>query len=321
MIVNAHEHLESPEEFPAYLKIMEKTGVDRVIFVGSGNATIYQCTPHGFEGYHERNLALLKGLKRYDDIVSVFPTLNPLDPDNLDRMKRYLDLGARGIKLYYGLASNHFKGPWHTVPLHDARMAPVFELCRELDLPVIFHVNRVSFYEEMLRLLEAHPGLKICFPHFMVSSKSRHRLRRVAAILDHYPNVYTDCSNGRENHLLPFCESMTRRPREFRLFFRRYSTRIMWGTDLVITKVKMATMVPYVEAMIRWYRDIVEGWDYTTPEFAGGRKMKGMGLSGSELANVCSKTFLRFIQSKIYQPSFIETQPKHDVRNSNVPPG
>jgi len=303
MIANAHEHLESPEEFPAYLNIMAKTGVGRVLFVGSGNATIYQSKPHGFDGYHERNLALLKGLKRYGDVVSVFPALNPLDPDNLDRLERYLDLGAAGIKLYHGLASSHFKGPWHTVALDDIRMAPIFEQCRELDLPVIFHVNRVSFYEEMLRLLEAQPGLKVCFPHFMVSSKNRHRLRRVAAVLDRYPNVYTDCSGGREDHLLPFCGSMTRRPDQFRIFFRRYSRRIMWGTDLVITKVKMATMVPYVESMVRWYRNIVEQRSYTTPEFAGAKEMRGMGLSGSTLANVYSETFLRFIRSKVYQPS------------------
>lgn len=302
MIVNAHEHLESPEEFPAYLKIMEKTGVDHALFVGSGNATIYQCKPHGFDGYHERNLALLRGLKRYHDAVSVFPALNPLDSDNLERLERYLDLGARGIKLYYGLASNHSQGPWHTVALDDARMAPIFERCRALDLPVLFHVNRVSFYEEMLRLLEAQPGLKVCFPHFMVSSKNRHRLDRVAAILDRYPNVYTDCSGGREDHLVPFCESMTRRPSQFRIFFRRYSRRIMWGTDLVITKVKMATMIPYVESMMRWYRDIVEERSYMTPEFAGGKEMKGMGLSGATLANIYSGTFLRFIRSKVYQP-------------------
>lgn len=302
MIVNAHEHLESPEEFPAYLHIMEKTGIDHALFVGSGNATIYQCKPHGFDSYHERNLALLKGLKQYQDRVSVFPTLNPLDSDNLNRLEQYLDLGARGIKLYHGLASNHSQGHWHTVTLDDERMAPVFERCRALDLPVLFHVNRVSFYEEMLRLLEAQPGLKVCFPHFMVSTKNRHRLDRVAAILDRYPNVYTDCSGGREDHLVPFCESMTRRPSQFRIFFRRYSRRIMWGTDLVITKVKMATMAPYVEDMVRWYRNIVEERSYVTPEFAGGKKMKGVGLSGATLANIYSGTFLRFIRSKVYKP-------------------
>ncbi|KKU04548.1 MAG: hypothetical protein A2131_02505 [Candidatus Sungbacteria bacterium GWC2_49_10] len=301
MIVNAHEHLESPEEFPAYLRIMEKTGIDRVLFVGSGNATIYQCKPHGFDGYHERNMVLLKGLKRYQDRVNIFPTLNPLDSDNFDRLKKYIDFGARGIKLYYGLASNHSQGPWHTMALDGPKMAPIFEYCRALDLPVIFHVNRVSFYEEMLRLLEAQPGLKVCFPHFMVSSKNRHRLRRVAAILDRYPNVYTDCSGGREDHFMPFCESITRRPHQFRVFFRKYSKRIMWGTDIVITKAKMATMIPYVEDMVRWYRNIVEERNYTTPEFTGGKEMKGMGLSGTTLANIYSGAFLRFIRSKVYE--------------------
>ncbi len=303
MIINTHEHIESLEEFLTYRKIMKKTGVDKVLLVGSGNATIYQCKPHGFDHYHERNLALLKGLKKYENITSIFPTLNPLDKDNLERLEQYLDLGARGIKLYYGLASNHSQGPWHTVALDDTRMVPIFERCRTLDLPVIFHVNRVSFYEEMLRLLEAQPGLKVSFPHFMVSSKSRHRLERVSAILDRYPNVYTDCSNGREDHLLPFCESMTRRPHQFRIFFRRYSKRIMWGTDLVITKVKMETMVPYVENMMSWYRDIVEKRDYRTPEFVGGKEMKGMGLTGQSLENIYSGNFMRFISSKVYQPS------------------
>lgn len=301
MIVNAHEHLESAAEWETYRGIMQSTGLNHALFVGSGDVTVYN--KGGFRHYKERNTDILTIAKPYSGEVSIFPCLNPLDEDKVECLERYLKAGARGIKLYYGLGSIHDEGPWHTVPLDYEGMRPIFERCLELDLPIIFHVNRVPFMEEQLNFLTKYPGIKVCFPHLMVSTASPHRMRVNAAIMDRFPNIFLDISMGREVYLLAFAESISLRPDIFRDFLIKYAGRVMWGTDLVITKNKMTNMVGYVEQMIGWYRDIVEKQDYMTPEFIGGKEMKGIGLSGSALTNIYSGAFMRFIGSKVYQPS------------------
>ncbi len=299
MIVNAHEHLESSAQWEAYSRIMKRTGLNHVIFVGSGDGTIYE--RGGFSNFRERNVDILELAIAHPGEVSIFPCLNPLDTDNVKMVNRYLKAGARGLKLYYGLGSRHDRGPWHTVPLDYEGMRPVFELCQDLNLPIIFHVNRIPFMEEQLRLLVQYPTLKVCFPHLMMSTASSHRMRVNEAIMDRFPNIFLDLSMGREIYLRPFCERITNRTQVFRDFLTKYAGRVMWGTDLVITEVKMTQREKYVESMIRWYRNMVERSSYQMPEVdKGGRtELVGLNLSGDALNSLYYKSFNSFIGSAV----------------------
>lgn len=303
-IVNAHEHLESIREVPRYLEIMQKTGITKTVLVGSPNYTIYLNQRMGFDKYHENNLQILKTQREYPDKFFAFVALNPEDKDNERRLEEYLVQGARGIKLYYGLGVNHGKGPFHSVSIDYAGMDPVFKMCRALDLPIIFHINRVSFYEELLRFLKKHPKLKVCFPHFMVSLKTPYRLGRVARLLSLYPNIYTDCAYGRDVLLLPVAKHITNRHAEFRTFFKTWSSRILFGTDLVITRVKLENWGNYVEQMTRWYRALLET-SYYAVNFKNGRYvLRGLNLSPDFRDNIYYRNFARFVSSKVYHPDF-----------------
>ncbi len=299
MIVNAHEHLESSAQWEAYSRIMKRTGLNHVIFVGSGDGTIYE--RGGFSNFRERNVDILELAIAHPGEVSIFPCLNPLDTDNVKMVNRYLKAGARGLKLYYGLGSLLDIGPWYTVPLDYYGNRPVFELCQDLNLPIIFHVNRIPFMEEQLRLLVQYPTLKVCFPHLMMSTASSHRMRVNEAIMDRFPNIFLDLSMGREIYLRPFCERITNRTQVFRDFLTKYAGRVMWGTDLVITEVKMTQREKYVESMIRWYRNMVERSSYQMPEVdKGGRtELVGLNLSGDALNSLYYKSFNSFIGSAV----------------------
>lgn len=299
MIVNAHEHLESSAQWDTYSRLMKRTGLGHVIFVGSGDGTIYE--KGGFDNFKQRNDNILELAKTHPREVSIFPCLDPLDTDNVKKVDHYLRAGARGLKLYYGLGSRHDRGPWHTVPLDYEGMRPVFELCQKLNLPIIFHVNRVPFMEEQLRFLVKYPKIKVCFPHLMMSTASSHRMRVNEAIMDRFPNIFLDLSMGREIYLRPFCERITKRTQVFRDFLTKYAGRVMWGTDLVITKAKMTQRERYVESMIRWYRNMVERSSYQSPDVdANGRtEFNGLGLSGDVLDSLYYKSFNRFIGSAI----------------------
>lgn len=301
-LINAHEHFESAAEVPRYLEIMGKTGLTHSVLVGSHNYTLFLNPEMGFERYHENNLEILEIQKQHPDRFSAFVTLNPLDSDNSERLEKYIAQGARGLKLYYGLGGSHGKGPFHSVPLDYEKMNPVFERCEELGFPIIFHVNGVKFYDELLRFLGRHPTLKVLFPHFMVSLKTPQRLQKVARLLSRYPNIYTDCSYGREHHLLSIAAHMTKRNAEFRSFFQRWSTRILFGTDLVITRVKLEQWGDYVEEMIRWYRAIIETRGYAV-RFRNARYVfRGLHLAPEILDHIYYKNFLSFVTSKVYTP-------------------
>lgn len=299
MIVNAHEHLESSTQWDTYNRIMKRTGIDHVVFLGSGDGTIYE--KGGFSNFKQRNENILELARAHPRQVSAFPCLDPLDTDNIERLNGYLKAGARGIKLYYGLSSRHDKGPWHTVPLDYEGMRPVFELCQDLNLPVIFHVNRVPFMEEQLRFLVQYPKIKVCFPHLMMSTASSHRMRVNEAIMDRFPNIFLDLSMGREIYLRPFCDRITKRTQVFVDFLTKYAGRIMWGTDLVITEVKVTHRKKYIESMIRWYRNMVERANYQMPEVdKGGRtEFIGLNLSGDVLDALYCKSFNNFIASAV----------------------
>ncbi len=302
MIVNAHEHLESSAQWDIYSGIMKRTGLDHVIFVGSGDGTIYG--KGAFDNFKKRNDDILELAMTHSKEVSIFPCLDPLDTDNVKRVNGYLKAGARGLKLYYGLGSHHDRGPWHTVPLDYEGMHPVFELCQDLDIPIIFHVNRVPFMEEQLRFLVKYPKIKVCFPHLMVSTASSHRMRVNEAVMDRFSNIFLDLSMGHEIYLRPFCDRITKHTKIFNDFLIKYAGRVMWGTDLVITKVKMMQREKYVESMIRWYRNMVEQSIYQSPDVDtnGRTEFTGLNLSGDVLDALYYKSFNRFIRSKVYEP-------------------
>jgi predicted TIM-barrel fold metal-dependent hydrolase len=278
---------------------MRRAGITKTVFVGSPDVTIFQDARMGFDRYGENNAAVLAIANRQPDTFYAFPTLYPLDAGNVQRLDEYVAQGAAGLKLYYGLGADNADGPFHVCPLDDPRMDPVFARCRELDLPIIFHVNRVKFYEEQLRLLKKWPDLKVCFPHIMVSTKSDDRLARVAKILAAYPRVYTDCSHGRENHLVSISLHMTHRRDSFRAFFERWQRRIMFGTDLVITRAKFLHLGDYLERMVMWYRASLERDAYAVAFADQSFNFRGLALAPATLDQIYSGTFDDFIRSRV----------------------
>lgn len=299
-IVNIHEHIESSKLVGDYLGVAEKIGIEKTIFVGSPNFTLSLNPRMGFEKYHENNLEVIKIQEKYPERFFSFVALNPLDSDNKKRLEDYINLGARGLKLYYGLGGFHGKGPFHSVPVDYEKMDTIFDICQGLDLPIIFHVNRIKYYPELLRFLVKHPKLKVLFPHLMISMKNSHRLKKVERLLALYPNIYTDFSFGRENHLLPVSKAISERKPEFVSFFKKWSNRIFFGTDLVITRVKMKEWGSYVESMMMWSRAILENSRYSVNFNDSKYVLKGLGLKDDCLENIYWNNFPAFINSKVY---------------------
>jgi len=290
MIVNAHEHLESRNEVPAFLKANQEVGIGLTVAVGSPIYTITLRPGTGFDQYHENNLELLEVARDWPGRFCVFPTLDPLATDiNLDLLADYRRLGATGIKFYHGNNGEHGLGPFHVCALDDERTFPVWEICEAEEIPVILHVNINFFERELWRLLDRFQKIRMIVPHLMLCKNNEDRLARVADMLAQFDHLYTDLSFGRPDYLAQALRVMGKRPEVYRGWITRWRDRIMFGTDMVVTagKVRRGT---FIRDNLQVYRDLLERESYTS-RFTGSDVMPGLALDPETLDRIYWKTF------------------------------
>jgi predicted TIM-barrel fold metal-dependent hydrolase len=134
----------------------------------------------------------------------------------------------------------------------DARLAPFYDKCGELGIPINFHVadhpscwrplgpnqertpdfqhfnlseKDVPHYDELLamrdRMLERHPKTTFIACHL---SNQGNDLAALSAVLDRFPNLYIDIA-ARDYEI-------GRQPRAARRFLEKYKDRVMFGTDM-----------------------------------------------------------------------------------------
>ncbi len=162
--------------------------------------------------------------------------------------------GAVGLKIYKSLGLTTKKHDGTRLKVDDPVLAPVWEACGRLDIPVIIHTaepkeffspfdyqnerwlelalfpSRRNFspgqptFDELQaerdRMFEAHPGTTFIGAHFAYYG---HDLQAGAALLDRLPNVVFEVS--------AVLYEFGRAPRASREFFVKYQDRILFGKD------------------------------------------------------------------------------------------
>ena len=86
------------------------------------------------------------------------------------------------------------------------------------------YINNEVQYAQVIRVLERHPKLSVCFAHFFFMSGS---LERLSDILDRYEGVCIDLTPGIEMY-----EDFSADTEKTRAFFGKYQDRIFYGTDI-----------------------------------------------------------------------------------------
>lgn len=254
-IVDIHEHAQTEAEAVRLLEAMDKFGVQRTCLLA---ATIYTFTlnnKYGFEQYKENNDEVIKIKNKWPDRFCAFVTFDPLTDDGVALVKDAVARGADGVKLYLGHGAATGKGPFHVMPIDDPRMEPFWAWAEENQVPVLMHVNLIKYWDEMISVLEKHPYLRLCLPHFGLHKNTEQRLARLGWIFDRYPNVFTDMSYGYYTFQIEGFESLAKWRTRSRTFLQRYADRIMFASDMVLEATKD---VPYIENTMRAYRQFVE---------------------------------------------------------------
>jgi len=294
LIINVHEHASGPEVLPDLLKMMDENGMRQTLLVGSSTFTLTLRESVGFTGYDENNEKLLAIAKENPERFEAWPTVNPLDPDKVDKLKDMHQRGAKGIKLYLGhgyVRRDNGNYMFHVMAMDDPSMFPFYQYCADHHIPLLFHVNPFlkGFSEELIHVLESFPDLKVNCPHFMLSSI---REQRLIEFLSTFPNLYSDISFGHDDFLKAGIQRISRSPAKFQRLFTQFPDRFFFGTDLVLTSYESKS-VPWMNIRTQAYYDMLTQATYTT-ELLPGQTLFGLQLGAPLLDNILYKNYERF---------------------------
>jgi predicted TIM-barrel fold metal-dependent hydrolase len=238
-IVNVHEHIASAEQAAILLGVMDAVGIESTVLLGSSLFTLTLDYRFGFTGYDENNEELLRVHRRAPDRFEAWPTLRPDDPDKLQKLESMHARGASGVKLFIGhgyIPPDSESFLFHTMPIDDDRMSPVYDYCSRHRLPICLHVNPSAssgrFLVEFQHTLREFPDLHVIAPHWALSSI---RIGRLAGLLEEFPNLMTDISFGHDTYLAEGLRRISANPEKYRNFIADFSDRLLFGTDLVLT--------------------------------------------------------------------------------------
>jgi hypothetical protein len=238
-------------------------------------------------------------------------------------LKDQLEQGAIGLKLWAGHTGEIFPEPKETLydylgPLNRSDMDEIYEYCEANAIPIIWHMKLYwnYIYNEISDVLQRFPNLIVNIPHFGVLGSDFTRLEQ---LMDEYPGVYTDISFG--GFAYWSMQKMSNNSGVYKSFVENYNDRVMFGTDIVMTRNERKTTQWLVNHTMA-YRHMLEKDEFyvNIPNITGeGFDLKGdlngLGLADEILNKIYFETPLRFLKG---EPGVEKTNgSRAGVRNEN----
>ena len=292
------------------------------------------CVPDGLHpGYDSRQAFigfLLKKLR--PDKVYVFGALDynvPGGPegkaDFAGQARRLFEMGADGFKMLEGKPTTR---RIVNIPLDSPPYEPFFKFAEDHSLPILAHVadpplcwdpvkvpahfkaanyfyadpkeglpSFEGFQAEILNVARRHPGLKLILAHFFCCWD---RLEQAARFMDEYPNIAFDLTPGFEMY-----EYFATRPDEWRDFFIRYGSRILFGTEGGLSGPPFGWPDNLMEGKVTFMRRFLETGDRDVvfsydPKFTF--RTVGLNLPPETLKKIYRQNYLDRLSSKTPRP-------------------
>ncbi len=309
-VIDYHNHLDAQE--PAeVLRVMDACGIEHCVNITMqvGDAAVAQ-----IERYRAADAKRFSTIGWMDWTGADARDFGSFVRLSLERLERLAAHGIVGFKIWKDLGLTVRDANGALLRVDDERLAPIFDRCGELGLPVMVHIGDPeafflpidarneryeelaahpdwSFYgaqyskDELLRQRDAvfkrHPLTTFVGAHIAENSED---LQRVSAMLDACPNVMVDISAR--------ASELGRQPYTARKFFLRFADRILFGADLV----------PEVEMYRLYYRFLEtadEYFEYPTHASRQGRWMiYGLDLPEEVLFKVYRGNALRLLSDR-----------------------
>jgi len=219
--IDTHEHYRAGGNLEAYLNVMSQFGVQKVVLLPTGIGPDNR-------GYKRHMKALLAIARKHPDIIIPYATVDEVDPEAPRVLEDAVKNGARGLKLMAGHPN------FYDEPLDSPKMMALFEKVKTLKIPVLIHISPVRIpkqLQEFENLVRAFPEVTIVAAHY---GRTAPEFKEGARLLDAYPNLYMDVSMG--GGLPRYQKEMQLDLKKYRDFIFKYQDRLMWGSDMIITK-------------------------------------------------------------------------------------
>lgn len=172
----------------------------------------------------------------------------------VDQLREDVKNGARGLKIYKSLGLRNTDVEGNRIAVDDARLDPIWQLCGELEIPVIIHsadpksfwdpmdsknerwlelktrprrkrsaTNPASFeqiIQEQHNVFRKHPNTNFINAHMGWYANN---LDKLGLLMDEMPNMYVGIG--------AVIAELGRQPRNASKFFEKYQDRILFGKD------------------------------------------------------------------------------------------
>ena len=274
-VINAHEHLYKIKDLERYLPAARKAGIAATVIVTSPVFTLEGKGEKGEPGMSANFETVLEASKQFPGEIIPFCTIDPKNPQKLEKLKEQIAMGAKGVKIYTG-HSNFYDGP-----LDPADMDPVLKYLEDTQLPINWHINLAKFMPEFEGVMKKFPELNIMVPHYGVAfwKPEGPALARLSALMKKHPKLIVDTSLGTREILLNGMAAIEPAREKFAAFFVAHQDQIIWGTDSVITGNPEKTPSWYTKVI--WAtRDHLEKDVFSTELAAGYSKYYEKGRDG-----------------------------------------
>ncbi|MDG6985373.1 MAG: amidohydrolase [Nitrososphaerota archaeon] len=144
---------------------MDEAGVDRAVILGQDTTSTKN---RAFRNYTMRNDEIARIAEKSGDRLIPFASVDPnAGAAAVRELRRAKSLGMRGLKVHSSANS---------VYINDRKlMFPIYELCQEAELPILFHTGTTGLGDTEIRyskpelldeVCQAFPDLKVVMAHF-----------------------------------------------------------------------------------------------------------------------------------------------------------
>lgn len=276
--IDTHEHVGDGADFEAFGEIMEEFCIEKVWLMPTGDDK-------------KRQGEALKAAKMYPQKFVTFGYTDKTGKKAEQYIESLIGEGIKGLKLLFWHPNIYAK---KKIAFDSPHIWRLFEICGTYNIPIFAHMGLGHFSElqdQLEHTLGWFPHLRFIIPHYVGLAPD---LARAGKLLDKYPNLYTDVSmGGGKNRYAAYAQGFKKR---FRIFFKKHSEKLFWGTDMFIEDNSSLTMEFYRERIKHDINMLNERLFYS-PFFPEDRFLQGLQISDEVLQNVFyenAKKFLSF---------------------------
>jgi predicted TIM-barrel fold metal-dependent hydrolase len=304
--MHAHVYARTPERVAEWVRLMDETGVQKVIILTMATGAQFDKIHALYAKYPDR----FEVWCGFDYTGYDKPGFGPAAVQELERCYK---AGARGV----GELGDKGRGLFYCKPaardmhLDDPRMDPLLEKCAELKMPVNIHVgdpywmylpmdakndglmNAFSWrldnqpgivdLEGMVDILDRavgrHPKTTFVACHFANCS---YNLTRLGELFDKHPNLYADISAR-------YAETAAI-PRFAGQFYEKYQDRLVYGTDMSASGDTYRLTFRILESADEHFY----AWSHSSYHWP----LYGLALPDGVLAKVYRDNALKIIQTR-----------------------